>query len=297
MKVAPDRRSRGTRIFLLKNRSARAVALRKAPRTSVASLASFRSTVWGYWKKYGRHDLPWRHTRDPYKILVSEVMLQQTQVPRVIEKYREFLKAFPTARSLANASLADVVRAWSGLGYNRRAKYLRESASILAKRGARAAAFRETLPGVGPYTRSAVLAFAWNEPGILLETNIRTVFIHHFFEDTEDISDAELLPLIETSAEGQDPREWNWALMDYGAHLKKLHKNPARKSAHHVRQSKFEGSLRQVRGAVLRALHGGARTNRELYSLIRANKRIVHRALDGLAHDGLIAEKGGQWSL
>src|SRR3989338_7324816 len=158
-----------------------ATLLRDVPRQGTpARMKDFRSTVWKYWKEHGRHDLPWRLTHDPYRILVSEVMLQQTQVPRVIEKYKEFLKKFPTVRALAKASLSDVLKVWSGLGYNRRGKYLHDAAKEIVAVGNIREALASSLPGVGPYTRAAVRVFAFNEPDILIETNIRAAYIHHF---------------------------------------------------------------------------------------------------------------------
>ena len=257
-------------------------------------------TVWKYWKEHGRHDLPWRKTKDPYRVLVSEVMLQQTQVPRVIEKYKEFLKKFPTVRALAKASLSDVLKVWSGLGYNRRGKYLHDAAKeIVVVRNIKEA-LASHLPGVGPYTRAAVRVFAYNEPDILIETNIRTAFIHHFHSNVLQnvrVSDAEILPLAQKAAEGQDPRKWHWALMDYGAYLKRSGVRNNSRSAHYTKQSKFEGSLRQVRGAILRELHSGSKTALTLYSLIRANKRIAGKALEGLVRDGLIVKEKGKWSI
>ncbi len=270
--------------------------------SSKGSLPAFRREVWKHYRAHGRHDLPWRKTTNPYRILVSEVMLQQTQVPRVLEKYKEFLRAFPTVKALAKASLSDVLKTWSGLGYNRRGKYLHDAARILAADGRsliHAAAFDRELPGVGPYTKAAVLVFAFNEPLTLLETNIRAAFIHHFgdmlckpglHKQDMKISDRQLLPFMEAAAKGQDPREWHWALMDYGVHLKKLHKNPARRSSAYVRQSKFEGSLRQVRGAILKAIHEG----KSVRSLPFDEKR-KDLALASLTKDGLIAKaKGGR---
>ncbi len=262
-------------------------------------ISRFRKEVWNYWKEHGRHSLPWRKTTDPYRILVSEMMLQQTQVPRVIEKYKSFLKKFPSVKALANASLSEVLKEWSGLGYNRRAKYLHDAARMIAtsqphaKNAVALLSYGDKLPGVGPYTRAAVRVFAFNEPDILIETNIRTVFIHHFFDDKSSVSDKELLPLIEEAAKGQDPRTWHAALMDYGVHLKKLHKNPSRRSAHYTKQSKFEGSLRQVRGAILRELHKG---NASLTDL-RFSKKKVDTALSSLAHDGLIVRRRGRWAI
>jgi len=251
-----------------------------------SEIRAFRRAVWDYWKKQGRHDLPWRKTTDPYRILVSEVMLQQTQVPRVIEKYAEFLGLFPTVHVLAQAKLAEVLRAWSGLGYNRRGKYLHDAAKVIAGEfngSVHDATAENKLPGIGPYTRAAVRAFAFDEPHTLLETNVRAAFIHHFFADKEAVSDKELIPIMEAAAADQDPREWHWALMDYGTHLKKLHKNPARKSTGYVRQSKFEGSTREVRGAILRQLHRGPSSLLELpFSHDRIQKAAANLVRDGL---------------
>lgn len=275
-----------------------------------ADVAGFRRAVWAHYHAFGRHDLAWRRTKDPYKILVSEVMLQQTQVPRVIEKYKEFLRAFPTVRALAQAPLADVLRVWSGMGYNRRAKYLREGARVIvgqySGRVPKDAATLRSIPGIGPYTASAVLIFAFNTPDTMIETNIRAAFIHHFFTSGKAgstlrslggvgraVHDRDLLPLITKAAEGQDPREWHWALMDYGSHLKKLHGNPARKSAHYVKQSKFEGSLRQVRGAILRELHKGSSS----LSKLPFEKDRIESAIAGLMRDGLIIKQKGKWRI
>ena len=285
----------GSRPRVLARRSRSAPArLREDP--SNAQVTAFRARVWGYWKESGRHDLPWRKTKDPYRILVSEVMLQQTQVPRVIGKYGEFLKAFPTVRALARASLADVLKIWSGLGYNRRGKYLHDAAKQIVEVGNMKKALAHPLPGVGPYTRAAVRVFAFNEPDVLIETNIRTAYIHNFYSSVLQktaIADKQIIPVATIAAEGQDPRKWHWALMDYGAYLKRSGVRNNSRSAHYTKQSKFEGSLRQVRGAILRELHSGSITGPSIYVLIRANKKIVERALEGLARDGLILKKKG----
>lgn len=261
---------------------------------SDAEIKKFRRVVLSYWRTHGRHELPWRKTHDPYKILVSEVMLQQTQVPRVIEKYQEFLALFPTVHVLARASLSDVLKVWSGLGYNRRGKYLHDAAKMIAAefKGSIQDATAQKLPGVGPYTRAAVRVFAFNEPHTLIETNVRAAFIHHFFPDKEKVADKELVPLIEKAAAGQDPREWHWALMDYGVHVKKQHKNPARKSAAYVRQSKFEGSLRQVRGEIIRQLHKGPRETFQGYEWGR-----IKEALKTLEKDHLVVQEKGKWRI
>lgn len=258
------------------------------------ALAAFRKDVWKYFKVHGRHDLPWRKTKDAYRIMVSEVMLQQTQVPRVAEKYKEFLRAFPTVRSLSRAKLSEVLRVWSGLGYNRRGKYLHDAARIIIsdfKADMKKATARR-LPGMGPYTKAAVRVFAYNEPHNLLETNIRTVYIHHFFADTPIVDDRTILVYAKQAAKGQDPRKWHWALMDYGVHLKKLHKNPSRKSAHYTKQSKFEGSLRQVRGAILKAIHEMKSVQTLPYDKDRKDK-----ALASLERDGLVKKEKGKWRI
>src|SRR3989338_9636687 len=170
---------------------------------SAREIRKFRRKVWEYWKKNGRHDLPWRKTKDPYRILVSEVMLQQTQVPRVTEKYKEFLKKFPTVRALAKAPLSDVLKGWSGLGYNRRAKYLHDAAKQMSLFYNGRVPIGDDdlckLPGVGDYTARAVRVFAYNEPDILIETNIRAAYIHYFYSNilqNTAIADAALLPVV-----------------------------------------------------------------------------------------------------
>ncbi len=259
-------------------------------------IIKFRKKVLGYWEKSGRHNLPWRKTKDPYKILVSEVMLQQTQVSRVVTKYREFLKKFSTVKKLADAPLIDVLRVWSGLGYNRRAKYLHDAAKQLVLSlddrtiivPSRYEELR-ALPGVGDYTAKAVRVFAFNEPEVLVETNIRTAFIHHFskiWTRRVHISDGEIFPLAQEAAKGQDPREWHWALMDYGAYLKKSGVKLNEKSAHYMKQSKFEGSLRQVRGAILRAYAEDGYSN----DLRSRYAEQFKKALASLISEGLIPE-------
>jgi len=272
-------------------------------RENAARLHAFRSTVWRYWKKEGRHDLPWRKTKDPYRVLVSEMMLQQTQVPRVIGKYKEFLRAFPTVKALAKAPLSDVLKVWSGLGYNRRAKYLHDAAKILTKNRVHFNKPTGLLKctGIGPYTEAAVRVFAFNEPDVLIETNIRTAFIHHFHSNVLQnvrISDVEILPLATLAASGQEPREWHWALMDYGAYLKKSGVRNNSRSAHYAKQSKFEGSLRQIRGAILCVLRSGPKTVNAVRSDLTAfEKYKVEKALAGLVRDGLIVKEKGKWRI
>ena len=218
---------------------------------------AFRNIVLKHYRRNRRY-FPWRKTANPYRILVSEVMLQQTQASRVVPKYNEFLKKFPTFKTLAEAPLRKVLRAWQGLGYNRRALSLQRTARevMLRHKGKlpRDEHKLERLPGIGPYAARAVLAFAFNRPTVFLETNIRTVFIHHFFKTKRRVSDKEILPLATAALDRRNPRQWYAALMDYGAFLKKTEGNASRKSAHYKPQPPFRGSSRELRGQIIRAL-------------------------------------------
>lgn len=261
----------------------------------------FQKLVWDFYHKKGRHDLPWRKTKDPYKILVSEVMLQQTQVARVREKYPEFLKKFPTVRTLAQAPLAEVLRVWQGMGYNRRAKYLYDAARVITHthkgRVSRTEAELRALPGVGHYTANAILAFAHNEPRVFIETNIRRVYIHHFFKNKRGVSDKKILKLVEETLDTKNPREWYYALMDYGAHLPKIvRKNPNTQSEHYTKQSTFKGSLRELRGKIIRALAEKPATLSALRLMCNNDIRI-QAALDVLIKDKLVKYEKKKYQL
>lgn len=229
--------------------------------------------------------------------MVSEIMLQQTQVDRVVPFYRAFVKKFPTVQSLAAASLSDVLVSWQGLGYNRRGKMLREAARVIVERHRgvvpKDRAALESLPGIGPYTAGAIRAFAFDEPDVFIETNIRAALIHHLFPRSRKVADDRLMPILRKLLDGvPSSREWYSALMDYGAHLKATHPNPSRRSAHHTRQSAFEGSLRQARGVVLRSLAERPRTRNFFAAVPRGDE-----ALSGLVADGMVASSGGRWRL
>ncbi len=230
------------------------------------SIKDFQSTILDYYKTKGR-SFPWRETRDPYAVMVSEIMLQQTQTDRVIPKYTDWLQKYPTVHHLAKASLVDVLSMWSGLGYNRRARFLHNAAIEISKLLNEGREFPnnpkelEKLSGIGHYTARAVSTFAFNSPEVFIETNIRSVYLFFFFqerlkstENFEPVHDNEIFPLIKETLYTENPRLWYYALMDYGAELKKVVKNPNRKSKHYTKQSKFEGSIRQARGAILRQL-------------------------------------------
>ena len=193
-------------------------------RLTAATIRTFRNTIYDHYHRHGR-DLPWRRTRNPYRVLVSEIMLQQTQVDRVIEKYGLFLSSFPDFQTLAAASVKDVLRLWQGLGYNRRALGLKALAErVVTQHRGRLPSDPDkliALPGIGKYTAGAVGAFAFNKPVVFMDTNIRRVFIHTFFKDQDLIEDAHILPLVEQTLDASDPRSWYNALMDYGAMLAK----------------------------------------------------------------------------
>ncbi len=250
----------------------------------------------------GARSFPWRDTRDPYAILVSEFMLQQTQTDRVVPKYLAWLAAFPTVQDLASAELADVLALWVGLGYNRRARFLHETArAIVSAHGGRVpddAEALDALPGIGPYTARAISTFAYGRRHAFIETNIRSVFIYFFFKDLEDVSDREVLGLVEETLPDEGCRDWYYALMDYGAALKRSVENPNRRSKHYARQSRFEGSPRQARGAIVRALtaHGKADVDLIVADSGIERERIVS-ALETLMRDGIVAEKGGVYRI
>lgn len=246
---------------------------------------AFLADLWRYYDANRRDYLPWRQNLDPYHILVSELMLQQTQVARVIPKFEAFLHSFPHIGDLARTSLAEVLRAWQGLGYNRRAKFLWQTAQQVCEQynGVLPADIETliTLPGIGPNTAGAIVAYAHNKPVLFLETNIRSVLIYHFFPDVEKVSDSELRTLLEELLPPANVRDFYWALMDYGTHLKETVGNHARRSAGYAKQSRFHGSDRQIRGQILRTLSAGPRQSVELIDTIADERapRIISEML------------------
>jgi A/G-specific adenine glycosylase len=256
------------------------------------AIQTFRTTIYSYYQAHGRQ-LPWRETDDPYRVLVSEIMLQQTQVPRVLEKYEDFIRTFPDFTALAHASVQELLRVWQGLGYNRRALALKKTAEVVVSHysgvlPAEPAELQE-LPGIGPYTAAAIAAFAFNRPVAFVETNIRTVFIHCFFRDQSAVKDREILHLVEQTLDTSNPRRWYYALMDYGAMLKQRHHNPNRRSAQYQKQSPFKGSNRELRGMILRALTAHSRLSEaELVAKLNADSERVNYALKQLVAEGFI---------
>jgi len=263
---------------------------------SAAQVRSLQNAVYRYFGSH-RRDLPWRRIADPYCIYVSEVMLQQTQVDQVARKFPAFIRRFPDWESLAKAPLSAVLAAWQGLGYNRRAKFLKSAAEEVVGRFCGTLPSDPvdlaTLPGIGAATAASVAAFGFNRPTVFIETNIRSVFIHRFFPGRRSVDDAELLPLVEQALDRRHPARWYSALMDYGTALKRVEDNPARRSRHHVRQSRFEGSQRQVRGMVVRQLLAApGMTASALASVIGRPLARVADAVRALVDEGMMERRG-----
>ena len=271
--------------------------------TSDTSLNEFRSIIYSAYKKEGRI-FPWKENLNPWGILISELMLQQTQVDRVIPYWKKWMEKWPSPARLNKAPLQEVLRQWSGLGYNRRARYLKECAGLIVREhGGEVPDTPEALiklPGIGPYTAGAIACFAYNYPSVFIETNIRSVMLHFFFSGQAGITDRQIMPLIDSSMDRGNPRKWYWALMDYGAALKKLTSNPGRRSAHYNRQSAFSGSFRQIRGSLIRALAcGGSATAEELCKRldVPVKKKDFYRALEALGREYLVAEEDGKYCI
>jgi A/G-specific adenine glycosylase len=267
-------------------------------------------------------DMPWRRDTRPYFVLVSELMLQQTQVDRVIPKFEAFIATFPDEKALADASLADVLRQWQGLGYNRRAKFLHEAAKKVIELGGfpQDEVNLQLLPGVGKNTAGAIMAYAYNQPAMFIETNVRAVYIHHFFNDMDLVDDRDIIEIMKETvpwAEGKEqperrihsapgamrktvglsygPKAFYWALMDYGSWLKKQGVTPNR-SRHYKKQAPLKGSVREVRGQIISVLAAGDMNESELRVQITADERFV-TALGGLIKDGLVTETVGKLHL
>ncbi|MBK5274441.1 MAG: A/G-specific adenine glycosylase [Desulfuromonadales bacterium] len=271
----------------------------KSGKLTSAGIVSFRKTIYEQYYATPR-PMPWRDTVDPYRILVSEIMLQQTQVERVKGKYTEFLAAFPTVRHLAEAPLPDVLLVWQGLGYNRRALALKRCAGEIVERYAgafpRSTDELQSLPGIGPYTARAVAAFAFGIAEPLIETNVRTVFIHFFFHGRDQVDDREIMPLVAATLDRDNPREWYYALMDFGVQLKQRHPNPGRRSRHHVQQSRFEGSNRQMRSRLLQVVMAGQGISAAaLADELGVEQGAVERNLADMEREGFLSQANGRY--
>lgn len=258
--------------------------------------AAFRRIIKGFYRAHGR-SFAWRTTFDPYHILVSEIMLQQTQTSRVQERFPLFLKRFPTIRALAKASQADVIAAWEGLGYYRRARNLHRAAQAVCEsyNGEIPSSHEllEGLPGIGAYTAAALSVFAFETPRAMLETNIRDVYLYSFFANARDVTDSAVLDVVEASMDTRQCREWFYALMDFGVELKRARPGINRQSKHHAKQSKFEGSDRQIAARVLRYVVKKERgvSVAMVTRAVELDEARVQKAIERLIREGLLAWK------
>lgn len=267
---------------------------------TTAQIESFRKIIWNHYDSH-RREMPWRINPSPYSVAVSEIMLQQTQVDRVRPKFAAFTRQFPSFESLAQAPLSSVLAAWSGLGYNRRAKYLWQLARLVTEEYGgylpRTEAQLSALPGIGKNTAGAIMAYAFNQPAVFVETNIRTVYIHHFFPDSETVTDVQLREVVGYTMDRARPRDWYYALMDYGTWLKRHSGGRLQQSRHYRRQPALKGSLREMRGRIIRALTPGPADTKRLAALVEADDRY-RPALEALQSEGLIEQGHGEkWCL
>jgi A/G-specific adenine glycosylase len=259
-------------------------------------ITEFKKIILSHYRQSGRK-FPWRGA-GPWGVMVSEFMLQQTQTERVMRYWGDWIRRWPRPKDLAGASMEEALRHWSGLGYNRRCYNLKKSAAIITEEHKGKVPgnpdILRLLPGIGPYTSGAIACFAFNSPSVFLETNIRATVIHCFFPSRDNVRDAEIYPILEKALYKEDPRTWYYALMDYGAALKKLTAHPGRRSAHYVRQSPFIGSFRQARGKVIRTLAGmGASNADEIKMACGLEEEKLYRVLEKLKKESLVAEKAG----
>lgn len=261
----------------------------------------FIKIIWEYYRK-NKRALPWRNTTNPYYILVSEVMLQQTQVSRVLTKFPQFIKQFPTFKTLHQATLRDILSVWQGMGYNRRALYLKRIAKIVIKKykGQLPSDLNilKSLPGIGIATAGSITAFAYNLPTVFVETNIRRVFIHHFFLDKKEVDDKEIIPLVEETLDKKNTRRWYFALMDYGAMLVKQVENPNKRSKHYTVQTPFNGSDRELRGKILQVLikHNNL-DEQKLFTLVSKDVNRIKKIINALYKEGLIKVKAEKYAI
>lgn len=266
----------------------------------------FQKMIWDFYKKNKRDNLPWRKKITPYRIWVSEIMLQQTQVDRVIPFFNNWMKLFPTIQKLAQAPQSEVLRAWKGLGYNSRALRMKKTAE-LARIGSLPKTYEELLklPGIGPYTAGAIMAFAYDKSVVMIETNIRRVYLNYFFKNKENVHDKELLELIKKTLPKENFREWYFALMDYGSYLGKTIPNPNKKSRHYTVQKKFKGSDREICGKILEILLEQKKISKkklfkEVSIQIKSlsdNSERLHKVLAGLEQEGFLATSSSRASV
>jgi A/G-specific adenine glycosylase len=267
-----------------------------------SDVLAFRKIVYSYFKEKGRSHLPWRTDYNPYDIFISEIMLQQTQVDRVIDKFTEFRKHFPSFETLATSELSELLAQWQGLGYNRRALSLRKAAQMVVSEYNGDLPDKPELlvklPGIGPATAASITAFAFNKPVIFLETNIRTVIIHHFFKSSESVEDTQLFEIAGNILDKKNPRKWYSALMDYGTMVKKTVGNLSRQSTTYKKQSTFKGSRREIRGKILKQLLATPHVSPEiLASYLSQTQEILIPVLEQLTRENIIRYNSGKYTI
>jgi A/G-specific adenine glycosylase len=258
-------------------------------------IKKFRDIIYEYYHKKGRK-FPFRDKISPYYVLVSEIMLQQTQTSRVSQKFLDFIKKFPNFNALANAELDDVLKEWQGLGYNRRAVALKNISDMVINEYngqlPEEVKILKTFPQIGHNTASSIVSFAFNKPTFFIETNIRRVYIYFFFPGRDDVDDKEIMELLQKTTDTQNPRKWYYALMDYGVMLKKSHPGLNKRSKHYRKQKKFKGSTRQLRGKVLKLVLEKSEINLEaLYQKLNFEKKKINKVVSQLEKEGFLTMK------
>lgn len=267
---------------------------------SKEKIQEFQKIIREFYKKNARV-LPWRKTINPYHILVSELMLQQTQVERVIPKYTAFLKKFPTLQKLSNAPLSEVLILWQGLGYNRRAKYLHLASQYFVReykgRMPKTVEELQRAPGIGAYTAGAIMAFAYDVPVVMIETNIRTVVIYHFGKRRESMKNSDIMTCVEKTLPKKHIREWYSALMDYGTYLKKKGIKTNARVKGYKKQSPLKGSRREIRGAVLTMVTSKKQHIKNIIARFPERKEEVLSVMNDLVREGFVSKKGEYYSI
>jgi A/G-specific adenine glycosylase len=272
---------------------------RDAPDIPPRTARALQRRVFSWYAEH-RRDLPWRRTTDPYAVLVSEVMLQQTQVSRVIPAFERWMARYPTLETLAGAQLRDVLAEWSGLGYNNRAERLRRTAQSVTAAARGAAALPTTmdalrrLPGIGPYTARAVLIFAHDADLAAVDANVRRVLTHELALP-HDLSPAAVQAVADAVLPKGRARDWHNALMDYGALVLTGRATGIRAPR---RQTPYEGSRRWYRARTLRLLlEHGALDLPELAEALGLCEDDTGALVALLERDGLVCRSGARVAL
>ncbi len=263
-------------------------------------IKAFQDYIYSYYRR-NKRVFPFRKNLTPYKVVVSEIMLQQTQTNRVSEKFVEFIKKFPDFNSLAKASVEELLSVWQGLGYNRRALALKKIAKKIINdydgKVPNDVKSLEALPQIGYNTACSILAFAYNIPTYFVETNIRRVYIYFFFSGKSKVNDKEIMDIVEISVDKDNPRDWYYALMDFGVMLKKSHPELNKRSVHYRKQSKFDGSTRQVRGKVLKLLLKTSLSRKEILEKFDYDEKKIVKILNSLVKEGFIQEEEDMFTI